>query len=434
VVHCGAAQWRAVDDDVLVEVEVGAADTETRTMWFRVPAGLHPSDEAMADALFPIGLLLAMSTDGILELDQPVSAPLLENADIVQDILLSWHGHKLSRARIEVAARPSGAVERAPGVAACFTGGVDSFYTLVKNSERITHLVYVHGFDIPLARTDLYAAVAPHLREVAAEVGVELIEMSSNLKSFFPHLSWATMTHGPALASIGMLLTGRCSTLLIPASHTYSQLYRWGSHPLLDSRFSTETVRIEHDGAEASRVDKTVTLAHSPVAQRHLRVCWQNTGSYNCGVCGKCLRTKTCLRLAGALESFRTFDHVVDPAVLRATPIANASDLSFVTENRDYARQVGDVEIARALSAAIRSYRVSSDPVRRRLKAKLDDSRRAHADSRRALVRTRRELRRAREEQARLREVIVALRSRRAVRWSDAISRMRATVRRRGRR
>lgn len=402
-------------------------------MWFRLPAGLRPSDEAMSDALFPICLLLAMSTDGVLVLDRPVSSRLLDNADTIQDILLSWHGHKLSRARIEVAARASDAPDRAPGVVACFTGGVDSFYTLVNNSERITHLVYVHGFDIPLGRADLYAAVAPHLRDVAAEAGVELVEMSSNLKSFFPHLSWATMTHGPALASIGMLLTGRCGTLLIPASHTYSQLYRWGSHPLLDSRFSTDMVRIEHDGAHASRVDKTVTLARSPVAQRHLRVCWQNTGSYNCGVCGKCLRTKTCLRLAGALESFRTFDHFVDPAVLRATPIANASDLSFVTENRDYARAVGDVEIERALSAAIRAYRLSSDPVRRRLKAKLDESRRAHAESRRALVRTRRELRRARDEQARLREVITSLRSRRAVRLSDAVGRMRASLRRRGR-
>jgi len=354
MVHLGTPRWSLSEGTTLIEVDV--TGETSKTMWFRLPDSIPVSEDGVSDALFPLGLLLAMATDGTLVLESPVSARLIENAEVIQDILLSWHGHRLRRAELEVVARPSDqAVTRADGVASCFTGGVDSFYTLLKHRDEITTLVYVHGFDIPLARKALYDATASHLRAVAADVGTELIEMASNLKSFYP-TPWATITHGPALVAIGMILSGSHGTLLLPASHTYSQLYRWGTHPLLDPLWSTDGLTIVHDGAEASRVRKTVALADFPAAQQHLRVCWQNTGAYNCGKCNKCMRTKTCLRLAGKLELFRTFDHVVDVAAVRATQISNASELSFVVENRDFAREVGDEEIADALTYAIDVY------------------------------------------------------------------------------
>lgn len=41
----------------------------------------------------------------------------------------------------------------------------------------------------------------------------------------------------------------------------YAQFKLWGSHPLLDDAWSTETVDVLHDGAEASRADKLEALA-----------------------------------------------------------------------------------------------------------------------------------------------------------------------------
>ena len=74
------------------------------------------------------------------------------------------------------------------------------------------------------------------------------------------------------------------------------------SHPALDPLWSTEAVEVVHDGAETRRVDKVAALAASPLALRYLRVCWENRGgAYNCGRCGKCMRTMVDLDLAGAL-------------------------------------------------------------------------------------------------------------------------------------
>ncbi|WP_231604471.1 hypothetical protein, partial [Salinibacterium sp. SWN139] len=286
---------------------------------------------------------------------------------------------------------------------ACFTGGVDSFFTLLKHQDEITSLVYVHGFDIPLTRTDAYEQTVAHLRTVADDTGKNLIEMSTNLKSFLSSVRWGPIAHGPALASVAMLLTREHGTFLIPATHTYSDSFPWGSHPLLDPLWSTENVAIVHDGAEATRVRKTVALGQSPVAQQHLRVCWKNTGAYNCGVCEKCYRTKICLRLAGTLGQFHTFeDPNVDPDVVRRIVIHNANALSFTVENRDFALEVGDVAISEALNAAIAKYWRREPRTRQ-------------------LVR----------DKKRLVQEIKSLRSRKSVRLADALGSLIAPVRRR---
>ncbi len=41
------------------------------------------------------------------------------------------------------------------GVACFFSGGVDSFYSVIAHAKRITHLIFVRGFDIPIANRAL---------------------------------------------------------------------------------------------------------------------------------------------------------------------------------------------------------------------------------------------------------------------------------------
>ena len=43
----------------------------------------------------------------------------------------------------------------ASGVGCFFSGGLDSLHTLFKNLDKITHLIFVHGIDIPLNNSAL---------------------------------------------------------------------------------------------------------------------------------------------------------------------------------------------------------------------------------------------------------------------------------------
>jgi hypothetical protein len=62
------------DDDDDVVIVAALSDMEpSDNLRFRLPARYAPSPEAMADALFPVGLLLAMATNQKLVLEAPIS-------------------------------------------------------------------------------------------------------------------------------------------------------------------------------------------------------------------------------------------------------------------------------------------------------------------------------------------------------------------------
>ena len=63
----------------------------------------------------------------------------------------------------------------------------------------------------------------------------------------------------------------------------------FGSHPLLDPLWSTETLAFVHDGCEANRMEKVRRIAESPLLLEGLRVCVDDRGPdvYNCGSCWK---------------------------------------------------------------------------------------------------------------------------------------------------
>jgi hypothetical protein len=201
-------------------------------------------------------------------------------------------------------------------VVSCFSGGVDSFHTLFAHrgaaapnpQYTISHLMFAHGFDIPL-RDETYPEVAAEFRELAAGLGLGFIGISTNVRELLdPHVPWLT-THGAAIAACGHLLSAGARSLIIPSTNRQSLLFSpCGSNPVTDPMLGSDELEIIHHGTEHSRIEKIVSLAERAEAQNHLRVCWQNVpGQRNCGRCLKCLKTMMPLAVVGALEKFRVF-------------------------------------------------------------------------------------------------------------------------------
>lgn len=333
------------------EVTVGGTTSE---IWFR--ASRDHSLEPSGDMELAMALPVAMATDGVLELDRPVSDELVGGLRMVQDILLSWYP-ELRRVTVT---SPSGRVPRPRsrrGTLACFTGGVDSFYSVRSLAGELDGLLFVHGFDVPLDAGSLRHTVSRHLQEAATEMSVPLIEVETNLRELLdPYVDWGQIGHGPAIVAVASGLRRECSRLVIPSSHSYRDLFPWGSHPLLDPLWSSRALRVEHRGAEATRVDKIRSIALSPMVARHLRVCWQPGTDYNCGSCEKCVRTMVTLDLVGALSVSETFPHHIDLDVVARLPLRNENDASYLRENLDLARKLGATAYVAALEAAERQF------------------------------------------------------------------------------
>jgi hypothetical protein len=103
------------------------------------------------------------------------------------------------------------------------------------------------------------------------------------------------------LASCLMLLQGRYRIGLIASGFSYSYLvFPYGSNPMTDGMFSSDTFRIIHHGAGFNRLEKTREMAKWPEVSKYVRVCWQGDDlSRNCCRCQKCVANMLFFRMVG---------------------------------------------------------------------------------------------------------------------------------------
>lgn len=248
---------------------------------------------ATADATIPMMLLSYMKKGEDVTLNYHISEKLRGNIDEIQDKYCAMYPD-LKKVKVTTL----------KNYTACFfTGGVDSFYTVLKNMDKIDRLVYVQGFDIRLDNEEQLRMVTNRLQEATAGLGVHFRPVRSTMRDVIVDgPNWLTQ-FGAALASVALSLPG-CKKMYIPSSG----IGQWGSSPDIDPLWSTETTEIVHYGAYTSRLDKVRFISDFPVVLKHLRVCWESTTAYNCGYCEKCLRTLVQLYICGALDKAESFD------------------------------------------------------------------------------------------------------------------------------
>jgi hypothetical protein len=308
------------------------------------------------DAALVLGFLPAMRLGIPLRVSGHVSPLLLEGVRRTQPILRHWD-ESLQGVSIEAEPRPlqqSGENR----VGAFFSGGVDSFYTALRHQGEITDLIFIRGFDLPLSAPQrLQRQVVETAREVAEELGTNLIELKTNIRDFSnQYANWGYF-NGICLAAIALLFQGRFGTVHLPASMSLSGLYdEMTPHPLIDPLLSTECTQFVSSGVETDRIDKIAYLANSDLAMSRLRVCWEIPGgAYNCGACGKCLRTMISLHLAGGLGKCRTLPDRLDLTALRRMPVEGHAEVLFTQENlRELEARNADRQLRRAVRSALR--------------------------------------------------------------------------------
>ena len=144
-----------------------------------------------------------------------------------------------------------------------------------------------------------------------------LIPVTTNIRRVTMALAPWTMVHGGALASVALALAPLMKRVLIAASTTYDVLYPWGTHPVLDPLWSTDSLAVIHDGCEMNTIDKTRAIAQSQLVLDTLRTCPGYGTGYNCGKCLKCLRATIDLLQAGVLDRCRTLPQDIDTDALR---------------------------------------------------------------------------------------------------------------------
>jgi hypothetical protein len=329
--------------------------------WFEFPAPLADSLSDSGNAWLVCLAPMAATLGEPLRLSLPVDPFLVANVAAVMGIWKSWYP-RLHVAPIVASAESAPAFGRRR-TAVFFSGGVDSFFTLLRNEQRQAEdvpaddLIAIHGFDILLESEDAFDRHRRRLERVAAETGKTLVPVRMNLRrTRLRELSMGGLWHGCALASIGLLMEKRYDRLLIPASEDVPNLGPWGSHPVTDPLLSSSTTTVIHDGTAFARWDKLEFLANFDVALRSLRVCSRDT-SENCGACEKCYRNMIILDALNLLGRSTTFPaKTLDLEKVSCIFVRGWRDV-FYDDLRRFVISRGRPDIARAIDRSIRRSR-----------------------------------------------------------------------------
>jgi hypothetical protein len=355
----------------LVSYETGAVREET--YWFDV-------DESYGDFLSRSGnpwvvclLPLAVALGEPLRVSAPVDRTLLRG---VQEVMLVWKSWfpRLDPIRIHAEPMDQPAASRGARTGAFFSGGVDSFFTVLRHqnpaedgtNRHIDDLISVCGLDIPLKNSPACYRINHRFTSVAESLGKTLVEVSTNLRTTrFNEANWSDTGPAAALSGTALVLEKRYKEVLIASTEDYANLMPLGSHPMTDPLFSSELCRIVHDGAAFNRAQKTEFIAPWEEARQALHVCWLHGDDLNCGACQKCHRTMATLEILGQLDRFATFgQRSLSPDELKRSLFLDASGPDFMPSIRELAVREGRLDFVRAVDYTAKR----SQSVRRRLR------------------------------------------------------------------
>lgn len=200
-----------------------------------------------------------------------------------------------------------------------FSGGIDSLTTLRTNrldfpSEHPGSFkdgLLIYGIERG-AELKYFEQAVKSLSVIAQDADIKLIPVYTNVRHLDEDSAfWGQEFQGAVLCAVAHAFSRRLTTVTIPSSFDIDHLYPYGSHPLLDSNYSSSDLQVRHDSILLSRLTKTKIVADWDVALQNLRVCNKKdlikAGELNCGKCEKCIRTMTGLLALGKLDKAPTF-------------------------------------------------------------------------------------------------------------------------------
>lgn len=326
------------NDLITVSATIEVPNQERNSLWYRLP-DKHNSLLTSSCDPFVVATIFMVMTQGVdVVVHGEVSPSLLQNLAEFQTAWACWRSHYK---QVEITAeveREQPTNNRTPKTISTFSGGVDSCFTAFRHAKKLCGRLQrplkaglmIHGLDIPLNEQQYFDNAAEKSSWTLASLGLELITMATNFRSF--KQDWED-AFGVAIASCLMLLQGGYDSGLIPSSipyqdmNLYSKQISYGSNPITDPLLSSRSFQIIHDGAGFTRIEKVKQIAQWPTALQNLRVCWQGEQKdRNCGHCEKCIRTILNFRVAG-LGLPPCFERDIDERDILSLPVLNKSIL-----------------------------------------------------------------------------------------------------------
>jgi hypothetical protein len=306
-------------DSVVVSADFNIGG-ETNTLWFKVEQKYRDFVVSERADAFLVGLLyFAMERGEDIRIHAPISEKLFYNLSTFLIPAISLANSRFSKIKLVPASVESQSLNRQNAVGTGFSGGVDSFCTIVEHQKnpvcpihyRLSHLTFFnvgsHGDYGGQSASELFNKRLQALKKYPEESGLEFVSVDSNLSEILK-LNFAA-THS---------LRNMAPVLLLQKLfrvYYYSSGYRMddfrirnaasdsSAYDILNmAMLSTESVDLYSSGCQHTRVEKTAIISDYEPCWRYLNVCV--CAENNCSSCFKCMRTLLTLDILGKINNF----------------------------------------------------------------------------------------------------------------------------------
>lgn len=339
-----------------------------------------PSPEAFVPRVRPFllaCLVPAMRAGWPIQLEQPLDQTTLHNLLEWQAAMASWRPDQLKVVPIRgpLEPEPPKAAGSRGRVLTAFSGGVDSCFTAYQHTvapetglyrrTRLDAGLMVHGFDIPEREDTVFDSAFRRSGRILESLGLRAYRLRTNLRTLAG--DWEYETHGIWLAAALACLESFYDRILIPSSYPYDVLrLPWGSNPVTDVLFASETTAYWHDGAQFYKLAKVRAMAQHAGIRQNLRVCWAGAQlDRNCGRCFKCVATQVAYQLCGVARP-ECFPQPCQLEDVARTGLRTASNRALFRVLHAEARRQGANDVAQALARALARH--SRQKLRRKFK------------------------------------------------------------------
>ena len=204
------------------------------------------------------------------------------------------------------------------GAVAFFSGGLDSFCTLIQHRSDKPSLITLWGSDVKLEDKSGWNKVQTHIEEVSELFSVSNVLIKSKFRLFLNERQlsrkvrisgdgwWHGFQHGIGIISHAapIMYAMKKKTIFFASSFTAADRGKitCASDPSIDNEIRFCGVDIVHDGYDLNRQEKIHVITQfsdDNHIQIPLRVCWESEGGSNCCHCEKCWRTILGIYAAG---------------------------------------------------------------------------------------------------------------------------------------
>lgn len=314
--------WKLSADGLRIEADIWVGSEKFELYYQSDSTKIQPRAEAFISATILIAMKQRINR---IEIDEPVSRTFLSGIEEIQNVFQSW---KPNYGRVEIqhaGFKEEESAGQKTGV--FFSAGVDSYHSYLSNRNEIDALIYLDGFDIPLAHQGMRERMKTNIKKISDRFDLPAVIIETNARQFQEKFITWGFSHGSAIASAGHLLAGEFSRFLLASGGNPRAHKRYGVHPDLDSNWGSDRLHFEHDSYNVDRIEKCRFISQFQPVHDTLRVCLRSPeSSLNCGVCEKCLRTMVYFQSTGDYEKYTVFEKPLDTEILKKYKRISAPD------------------------------------------------------------------------------------------------------------